>query len=124
MKQANTIRYSAVWSRTVALAALATALATAAVSANAGDLQTKDYEYRGDLRASAICQAIVQDNPGALRSQLRKASREQRNIAFQRINKGSFECNGESLEAFAQAVDARRSVAFLNGDTAQEIAQN
>lgn len=98
---------------------------TAATLMGAAAAQAHDVEYRGDSRAAAICQAVVEDNPKELKVQLRKAARENRNVMFTPAVAKHYQCNGEGLEDFARSQGARDTIAYLGGEHSDKtVAQN
>lgn len=86
--------------------------------------QADDVAYRGETRAASICRAIVEDNPSKMQLHLNKAARENRGTTIGRINRESFQCNGQDLDDFAREVNAGKTVAYLSGESSEVVAQN
>ena len=103
----------------------ATALTLTAAVGAMSTVQAQDVEYRGSPQAAAICQAVVEDNPAALKTQLRKADRMNRNNRFVRTTDQHFACNGMSLSQFAAEQGSGKTIAYLEGQpTNTAVAQN
>jgi len=104
---------------------IASTLTLTAVALVTSTAQANEVEYRGDPRATAICKAIVEDNPKALKTELRKAARDDRNLRFTATTTKSFQCNGQTLDKFAADTGAGKTMAWLeNSSTAKTVAQN
>lgn len=97
---------------------------TAATLLGAVSAQSQDIEYRGDTRAAAICRAVAEDNPGEVKTQLRKAVRESRGNSVTTPSSASFQCNGKSLETFARDMGASKALTVLSDTHNQSVAQS
>ena len=107
------------------LKTIATALMiTAATSVGAVAAQAEEVTYRGDVRSTSICRAIVEDNPKALQTELRKAARDNRNTRITPAVARDFQCNGQSLDDFAVNMGSRKVSAHFSGSSDKAVAQN
>lgn len=107
------------------LKVIATGVAlTAATLLGAATANASDVEYRGESTAVAICRAIVEDNPSEVKANLDKAARENPGVLFTMSSKNAFQCNGKSLEDFAEATGSGKALAYLDGSNREAVAQN
>lgn len=88
-----------------------------------GFVHAGDVDYRGEIRAVSVCQAVVEDNPALLKATIRRAARDNRLTTVAPVGPESFRCNGQTLKEFAEAQRALHVASYLDGRETEFVAQ-